>query len=154
MQRIAIAAGAAFLFLALSVACGGPKSAKGFRLPDGDIARGEVAFLELSCHACHTVAGIQLPAVEGAGGATSAPIYEIGGKVRQVRTYGELVTSILNPSHEISPGVPFELATDEDGRTRMADFNDRMTVAQLIDIVAFLQSRYEVSIPEWDVYYP
>jgi hypothetical protein len=30
----------------------------------------------------------------------------------------------------------------------MADFNDKMTIRQLIDLVAFLQSRYELVLPE------
>jgi hypothetical protein len=64
-----------------------------------------------------------------------------------VKTYGELVTSIINPSHVLAPGYPKELIT-KDNRSAMADFNDKMTVHQLIDLVAFLQSRYELVLPE------
>ncbi|HVS23484.1 MAG TPA: hypothetical protein VMU03_07150, partial [Gammaproteobacteria bacterium] len=39
----------------------GQKSGVGFRLPDGDAARGREAFLALRCNACHHVAGLDLP---------------------------------------------------------------------------------------------
>lgn len=114
----------------------GPRSGRGLRLPDGDIERGEVAFLGLGCVKCHVVADtpgppsdeIQLP---------------LGGEATRVETYGELVTSIVNPTHEISRRYRKQDST-EDGETRMENFNDRMTVAQLIDLTAFLQSKYEV----------
>ena len=71
----------------------------------------------------------------------------LGGEVRQVKTYGALVTSIINPSHSLAPGYPKELIT-KDNQSAMANFNDTMTVRQLIDLVAFLQSRYEFVPPE------
>ena len=48
------------------VACdSGPRSPVGFRLPEGNIERGKVAFLELRCYGCHRVAGIELPPLTG-----------------------------------------------------------------------------------------
>ena len=35
----------------------GPRSGRGLRLPDGDIARGQIAFRDLGCPECHEVAG-------------------------------------------------------------------------------------------------
>ena len=64
-----------------------------------------------------------------------------------MKTYGELVTSIINPSHVLSPGYPKELIT-KNNQSAMPNFNDTMTVRQLIDLVAFLQSRYELVLPE------
>lgn len=34
----------------------------------------------------------------------------------------------------------------------MADYNDWMTVSQLIDLVAFLQSHYQVVPPDYEYY--
>ncbi len=50
--------------LALLAACNpGPKSGRGFVLPEGDAVRGEKAFVELKCYACHRVDGVAgLPA--------------------------------------------------------------------------------------------
>jgi hypothetical protein len=61
------------------------------------------------------------------------------------------VTSIVNPSHEISRRYPREQVAEGDV-SKMENFNERMTVAQLIDLTAFLQSRYEVR-PE-PLYFP
>jgi hypothetical protein len=33
------------------------------------------------------------------------------------------------------------------GRSRMGDFSDHLTVHELVDLVAFLQGRYEVRPP-------
>ena len=126
------------------VACdSGPKSASGFRLPDGDIERGKAVFLELKCNTCHTVSGMELPPPS----STPAVNVVLGGEVTNVRTYGQLVTSIINPSHKLAPGYPKELIS-VDGKSRMTNFNDVMTVHQMIDLVAFLQSRYKVVLPQ------
>ncbi|MGI9330539.1 MAG: hypothetical protein ACR2QB_07445, partial [Gammaproteobacteria bacterium] len=54
------------LFLACTTtACmQSPKSGSGFRLPDGDPAMGEKTFLAMQCNACHTIQGLELPALE------------------------------------------------------------------------------------------
>jgi hypothetical protein len=70
----------------------------------------------------------------------------LGGQVRNVRTYGELVTSIINPSHQFAKGYKKDLI-QADGKSRMTDYTQFMTVRQMIDLVAFLQSRYEVILP-------
>ena len=117
----------------------GPKSASGFRLPDGDIQKGKAVFLELKCHACHTVNGVDLPKTEGA-----APVMvRLGGEVYKVRTYGELVTAIIHPSYELASGYNPELI-QVNGQSRMPNYNTQMTVQQMIDLVAFLQSRYQL----------
>jgi len=133
------------LLMLLTAACGGPKSGAGLRLPDGDVDRGKAAFLELKCNICHTVAGTEMPSPSK--DYAYVRVVVLGGEVRQVKTYGALVTSIINPSHSLAPGYPKELIT-KDNQSAMANFNDTMTVRQLIDLVAFLQSRYEFVPPE------
>jgi mono/diheme cytochrome c family protein len=128
-----------------TAACDGPKSGAGLRLPDGDVERGKAAFLELKCNICHTVAGTEMPSPSK--DYAYVRVVVLGGEVRQVKTYGALVTSIINPSHSLAPGYPKELIT-KDNQSAMANFNDTMTVRQLIDLVAFLQSRYEFVPPE------
>ena len=133
------------LLMLLAGACGGPKSGAALRLPDGDVERGKAAFLELKCNTCHTVAGTEMPAPSK--DYAYVRVVVLGGEVRQVKTYGALVTSIINPSHSLAPGYPKELIT-KNNQSAMANFNDTMTVRQLIDLVAFLQSRYEFVPPE------
>lgn len=121
----------------------GVKSGKAFRLPDGDAEKGKAAFVGLQCHTCHPVVGVELPAPSSKG-----PIsFFIGGEVTRLRTYGDLVTSIINPSHGVAPG--FDKKQMEGAKlSPMPEFNNVMTVAQMIDLVAFLHPRYKTLAPE------
>ncbi|MCA9231605.1 MAG: hypothetical protein KDA57_13220 [Planctomycetales bacterium] len=75
--------------------------------------------------------------------ASDQVVVALGGKVSQIKTYGELVTSIINPSHRFAKGyTPGEVAVE--GESKMTNYNDVMTVSQLIDLVAFLQAHYEI----------
>ena len=137
----------------------GTKSPRGFRLPDGNVAKGQDAFVSLQCHTCHDVDGVELPSP-----ASPAPLLlTLGGEVNRVKTYGELVTSLINPTHRLSAdfvGRWTESRGDVDGGggagdlSPMSQFNHLMTVEQMIDLVAFLQSRYKLLIPAFDDYGP
>jgi len=133
------------LLTMLSTACVNPKSSAGFRLPEGNVERGKAAFLELKCYTCHTVSGVDI----GVRGKEYAHLRSVvlGGETRRVRTYGELVTSIINPSHSLALGYPKELITQGD-QSAMTNFSDTLTVRQLIDLVAFLQSHYHLLPPD------
>lgn len=119
-------------------------SEPGFRLPTGDAEAGRIAFLDLQCHGCHTIAGEELPEIEG----EDPPYIELGGKVGKVKTYGELVTSIINPSHKLTHRYAEELVS-EDGESKMTIYNSHMTIQELIDIVAYLQPRYDIQAPAY-----
>lgn len=136
--------------LFLAVGCSpSPKSGKGFTLPEGEVEAGKNAFVALQCNACHTVSGVEQVAGEGNKADMSVAL---GGEVARIATYGELVTSIINPSHRLAPGYQIEdLATD--GESKMRNYNDVLTVKQLCDLVAFLQSKYELRKYE-PTYYP
>jgi sulfur-oxidizing protein SoxX len=131
-----------------------PDSSAEFRLPEGAVDRGEVAFLALGCHACHNVDGTEFESL-GVGGA----LVTLGGEVARVQTYGELVTSIVNPSHKLAPGYPLEeISAAGQSLMSLAYLNEVMTVQQLIDVVAYLQTTYDIQPPEQDpyeyLYYP
>jgi sulfur-oxidizing protein SoxX len=125
----------------------GPRSAQGFRLPDGDPEVGKGLFMALECNSCHSVAGMELepPLQEG-------PVQVIlGGPVARSKTYGQLVSSIINPSHKIVRKYPKEEVT-ADGESLMPIYNEMLTVQQLIDLVAFLQPQYEITLPQYTYY--
>ncbi len=119
-------------------------STRGFRLPDGDAAAGREAFLYMQCHQCHSIKGEQLAIIPG----QEPPYVELGGEVTQVRTYGELITSIINPSHKLATGYAKDVVS-VDGVSKMYVYNQFMTVQELIDIVIFLQPYYNVVVPEF-----
>ncbi|MHC4877952.1 MAG: c-type cytochrome [Planctomycetota bacterium] len=129
-----------------------PKSGRGFTLPEGDVDRGQTTFVELQCNACHQVRGVDLPTAEN---STDMAV-KLGGKVARIQTYGELVTSIINPSHKIAKGyVKQEVTKDPEGQeSRMLNYNEVMTVQQLMDLVAFLQSHYELQPVDMTEYPP
>jgi mono/diheme cytochrome c family protein len=104
-------------------------------LPRGDVAAGKAAFAAMRCFTCHEVAGSGFPKPV-ATPPTSVPL---GGK-GAAPSEAKLVTDIITPSHAIS-GDPSR--TMSGGVSRMGDFTYVLTVRQLVDLVAYLQSLYE-----------
>lgn len=114
------------------------QAAKGFSLPPGDAAKGEQVFLSMQCLSCHQLEGYERP--EGTGDTLSVAL---GGKVQSLKTYAELVTSVINPSHRLAAG--YELKDIQiSGESVMPVYNDVMTVTQLVDLITFLESQYEL----------
>ena len=139
---------AALPCLAAIAACS-PESSFGFRLPDGEPAAGRKAFVDLRCNTCHEVAGVPVEYLEGIAHVT------LGGETAHLRTYGELVTSIINPSHKVAPRDRDGALPDGQSVMSYAYLNEVMTVQQLVDLVAFLQPTYEIVPPpsaRWAVY--
>lgn len=123
--------------------------AVGFSLPPGDEEAGRAVFVEMACGDCHSIAGDD----EIRADATPFMTVALGGPTTRIRTYGELVTSVINPSHRIAPenqGEPFVV----DGVSQMQNYNDALTVTQLIDLVTFLEARYELVPPPRTDYVP
>jgi mono/diheme cytochrome c family protein len=118
-------------------------SERGFRLPDGDAKAGRETFLYMQCNQCHTIYGEDLPGIAGA-----EPYVELGGDVTKVKSYGELVTAIINPSHKLADGYAKEKVS-EDGVSNMYVYNSFMTVQELTDLVMFLQPHYNVVPPDF-----
>lgn len=137
----------AFVFL-----CGGllisscNEQSRGFALPEGDIEKGKATYKRLACNECHSISNI-----EWKGGTDSLKIH-LGGKVSTQKSYGDLVTSVINPSHKVAPRYKVKTATEGD-LSKMKNYNEVMTVQELIDLVAFLQSEYHVMTPPTK-YYP
>jgi len=113
----------------------------GFPVQEGDIEAGKQAFIDHRCHQCHSVSGISMPPLAGA----SPVLLELGGETTGIKSYAELVTSVINPNHVIS-----ERYREQQGLQGAIPLEtpmpmphiDNMTVRQLIDLVGFLDSRY------------
>ena len=140
-----------FLALVISLTgCGRDSmSERGFSLPEGDAEAGRETFLYMQCNQCHTILDEALPAIPGA-----EPYVELGGTVTRVKSYGELVTAIINPSHKLADGYADDRVA-EDGESNMYIYNRHMTVQESIDLVMFLQPHYEVLVPAFEYrHYP
>jgi hypothetical protein len=138
--------------LLLLNACSGERPpVQGFVLPEGNIAAGRANFLALGCVGCHTVVGEELPQPADAKFSV-----KLGGETMRVRHYGDLLTSIVNPSHRVFPQYRDEAESSDEKLSPMPDFTTQMTVAQLIDLVEFLNSKY-TTMPQYAgryYYYP
>ena len=123
-------------------------SGKGLVLPEGNVESGKASFIDLGCTQCHAVAGVDSSEYEG----DEEPMLLLGGKIRKVKTYGELVTSITNPNHIISVEYLKKLEKPlkvNEIDTPMPSFNDTMTVSQLIDLITYLDAQYEILLPQY-----
>ena len=126
-----------------SVACDDRSWGRAIHLPQGDANRGREAFVDLRCHVCHEVDGFDPPTP-----IVAETRVRLGGQSLRVKTYNDLVTSIANPSHRLARGYPPEtVAVEGVSLMSLIYLNDVMTVQQLVDLVAFLQARYEVVAP-------
>lgn len=129
------------LLAAVGISGCDPQS-RGFSLPPGDTQRGEQVFLNMQCLGCHTMEGYERPE------NTEDLSIALGGKVKSIKTYGELVTSVIHPSHKLAKGYDMSKIQNEEGQSVMPVYNDVMTVSELVDLVTFLESRYELEVYE------
>jgi mono/diheme cytochrome c family protein len=115
----------------------------GFPIEQGNIADGRQAFVDHRCHQCHSIAGERLPPLAGA----DDPLLELGGQTIYVKSFADIMTSVINPDHRISERYRDQLLRQgiiPVDTPMPAPHIDTMTVRQLIDIVAFLDSKYEL----------
>lgn len=110
----------------------------GIFLPQGDAEKGEMHFVALGCVNCHVVVGADLPE-PAAGGPIRV---RLGTRTGRTLSYGQLVTSIVNPSHRLATRYRKDEVSAQ-GQSLMSNYNEVLTVAQLTDLVAFLQAHYE-----------
>ncbi|MEL7031625.1 MAG: cytochrome C [Pseudomonadota bacterium] len=149
-RRVALFAIVSIAFVA--TACGSSQSTE-FTLPEGDADRGKQTFIDLGCGFCHSVSG-----VEGLREDFERPERNVvlGGEKDRLYSYGELVTSIINPSHKISQPELGNVVDDE-GNSQMVNYNDIMTVTEMTDLVTFLEQHYSLKPFErthYSPYYP
>lgn len=111
----------------------GMMPAEGFFLQQGDPQAGEAAFARLRCDACHWVRNnmnLQAPVADKIG-----PL--LGPKQAGYEA-GWIANSIVTPSHTIA--IRSNGEADESELSRMGDFTETMTVKELMNLVAFLQT--------------
>ena len=118
----------------------------GFALPEGSVADGKIEFVGLNCNTCHSVADIAWEGVEG-----QDEHFKLGGEVSRVKTYGELVTAIINPSHKVARSYRVQQDTNT-VQSPMENYNEIMTVQQLVDLVTYLKKQYRLQTPPTEYY--
>jgi hypothetical protein len=111
---------------------GVPKGWK-FTWPDGDAQKGKAVFAKLECYQCHPVAGAGFPDVKPDPTRQGPPLAGMGG-MHPAEYFAE---SILNPNAVIVTAPGF---TGPDGLSIMPDFRDSLSLAETIDLVAYIRS--------------
>lgn len=114
-----------------------------FNLPVGDVEAGRATFALLQCNECHSAEGVHY-----VGSNVHDINVRLGGPTTKVKTYADLVTSIINPSHKLSRGLNNNTVNAE-GESEMRSYNEFMTVEELINLVTFLETRYEIWVPTY-----
>lgn len=125
------------------------QSGRGFTLPAGDVEKGRAAFVDLKCTTCHIVQGVG--GLPPPGETVTTPVV-IGGEVARAKTYGQLVTAIIHPSHQIT-GQLRPQWEEWSKLSPMPDYGEIMTVRQMTDLVTFLQPQYIKLEPLYDSHY-
>lgn len=116
------------------------ESPAGFYLPQGDAKVGQALIHKYQCLSCHTIVSLA-PKPDLIDNAKFS--ITLGGKSTRVKTYADLLTSIINPSHKLAVGFHVN-PVQENGVSKMTNYNDIMTVTELVDLVTYLQANYEV----------
>lgn len=119
------------------------QSSAGFSLPKGVVKEGEFVYTTMRCNSCHSLPAVKQLADRGGQNISVA----LGGDGKRLKTDGEWVTAIINPSHRIKQSY-LPQHSDPEGKSTMRKYNDVMTVSQLIDLVTFLKSQYEIPLDE------
>jgi uncharacterized protein involved in high-affinity Fe2+ transport len=114
-------------------AAGGVPPGWRFTLPAGDPAAGRQAYIDLKCYACHAIKGEQFSLNPGEAATAGPDLTGMG----QHHPTEYLVESLVNPSAVLIEGPGY---VGGDGRSIMPA-TPAMTLAQLIDLVAYLKSQ-------------
>lgn len=104
-----------------------------FRLPSGDAARGRQVYADLECYRCHAIHGESFAGAPGDVKTAGPDLTGMGS--HHPAEY--LAESVVNPDAVIVEGGGF---TGAGGLSIMPSYADRLTVRQLLDLVAYLQS--------------
>ncbi|MGQ4807207.1 hypothetical protein NKDENANG_00551 [Candidatus Entotheonellaceae bacterium PAL068K] len=105
-----------------------------FTLPAGNSEAGRQVFIEMKCYTCHEVTGETFPAHKRGIGDPVGPNLTDMGMHHPAAYFAE---TIVNPNAVVILGEGY---TGPDGLSRMPEYNDTLTIAQLIDLVAYLKS--------------
>jgi mono/diheme cytochrome c family protein len=107
-----------------------------FTAPAGDATAGKQVFERMQCYSCHTVRGQRFGDPAQRPGGIGPDLTAAHGRLPAEY----LAESIISSSRVLAHGQFQAAYRAADGRSRMGDYSEIMTVRELIDLVAFLRS--------------
>jgi mono/diheme cytochrome c family protein len=106
-----------------------------FTLPAGDPAAGRKVFIEAECYKCHEVKGETFPAVADAD-KVGPELSQMAG-MHPVEFFAE---SVMNPNAVMDADAKERGYLGEDGKSKMPDYGDILTIKQVTDLATYLAS--------------
>jgi mono/diheme cytochrome c family protein len=107
-----------------------------FTVPAGDATAGKQAFEKMQCYSCHTVRGQRFGDPSQNPGGIGPDLTASHGQLPAEY----LAESIVSSSRVLAHGQFRAAYRAPDGRSRMGDYSEIMSVRELIDLVAVLRS--------------
>jgi len=107
-----------------------------FTLPAGDAAAGRKVFIEVECYKCHEVKGETFPAVAPTEKGVGSELSQMAG-MHPLEFFAE---SIMNPNAVIESDAKHKGYLGDDGKSKMPNYNDVLTVKQVTDLATYLTS--------------
>jgi mono/diheme cytochrome c family protein len=107
-----------------------------FTLPAGDPTAGQKVFVEAGCYQCHEIKGETFPAMTKGEKGVGPELSQMAG-MHPVEFFAE---SIINPNAVIDSDAKEKDYLGDDGRSKMPDYNDILTIKQVLDVAAYLSS--------------
>jgi mono/diheme cytochrome c family protein len=104
-----------------------------FTVPPGDAVKGRQVFADLECYKCHVIKGELLPTPSNDPKAAGPELTGMGSE-HPAEYFAE---AILAPNHVILEGPGY---SGPDGLSTMPSFIDSLSLAQWVDVVAYLKS--------------
>jgi mono/diheme cytochrome c family protein len=114
---------------------GTPKDWK-FTLGKGDAAEGRKLFVEIECYKCHEIKGESFPSVAADEKGIGSELSQMAG-MHPIEFFAE---SIANPDAVIDADATEQGHVGADGKSKMPNFADVLTVKQLADLATYLAS--------------
>ena len=119
-----------------SIGAHGMASEWKFTLPQGDPVEGRKVFVEVECYKCHEVKGETFPSVAAGEKGVGPELSQMAG----MHPSEFLAESIINPNAVIDPEAKQKGYLGDDGKSKMPDYNNILTVKQVTDLAAYLSS--------------
>ena len=110
-----------------------------FTLPQGDPVEGRNTFVQMECYKCHEVKGQTFPAVAAAEKGVGPELSQMAG-MHPVEFFAE---AIMNPNVVIDPDAEKKGYLGDDGKSKMPNYNDVLTIKQALDLASYLASLKE-----------
>lgn len=107
-----------------------------FSWPEGNPHEGRRLFAELECYKCHEIQGESFPKVSEREKGAGPELSQMAG-LHPLEFYAE---AIINPSAFIDKEDKERGYLGTDGRSKMPDYNDVLTVKQVSDLASYLSS--------------